>query len=60
MKKKLKIYFLKKNKKNKKNKNIFIKFDYDNEILKNNNNIEREKSMNELKELFAFVGQQIQ
>ena len=52
--------FSKKNKKNKKNKNIFIKFDYDNEILKNDNNIEREKSMNELKELFAFVGQQIQ
>ena len=43
----------------KKDENIFIKVDYDNEI-KTNDNIEREKSINELKELFAYVGQQIQ
>ena len=46
-------------KKSKKDENIFIKIDYDNEI-KTNNDIEREKSINELKELFAYVGQQIQ
>ena len=46
-------------KSNKKENNIFVKIDYDNEI-KNNDNIEREKSINELKELFAYVGQQIQ
>ena len=46
-------------KNNKINKNIFVKIDYDNEI-KNNDNAEREKSINELKELFAYVGQQIQ
>ena len=46
-------------KKTKKDENIFIKIDYDNEI-KTNNGFEREKSINELKELFAYVGQQIQ
>ena len=46
-------------KNNKINKNIFVKIDYDNEI-KNNDNAEREKSINELKELFAYVWQQIQ
>ena len=46
-------------KKTKKDENIFIKIDYDNEI-KTNNGIEREKSINELKELFTYVGQQIQ
>ena len=46
-------------KRKKKEENIFIKIDYDNEI-KNNDSIEREKSINELKELFAYVGQQIQ
>jgi hypothetical protein len=46
-------------KNNKKDNNIFVKIDYDNEI-KNNDNPEREKSINELKELFAYVGQQIQ
>ena len=46
-------------KNNKKENNIFVKIDYDNEI-KNNDNAEREKSINELKELFAYVGQQIQ
>ena len=45
--------------KTKKNENIFIKIDYNNEI-KTNNGIEREKSINELKELFSYVGQQIQ
>ena len=46
-------------KRKKKDRNIFIKVDYDNEI-KNNDNSEREKSINELKELFAYVGQQLQ
>ena len=46
-------------KRNKKEENIFIKVDYDNEI-KTNDSVEREKSINELKELFAYVGQQIQ
>ena len=46
-------------KRNKKDENIFIKIDYTNEI-KTNDSVEREKSINELKELFAYVGQQIQ
>ena len=46
-------------KRNKKKENIFVRIDYDNEI-KNKDNPEREKSINELKELFAFVGQQMQ
>ena len=41
----------------KKNKNIFVKMDLDE---RNGENNEREKSLAELKELFSFVGQQIQ
>ena len=46
-------------KRNKKEENIFVKVNYDNEI-KNNDSGEREKSINEIKELFAYVGQQMQ
>ena len=46
-------------KRKKKKENIFVQIDYDNEIKKNNG-IEREKSINELKDLFSYVGQQIQ
>ena len=45
--------------KNKKDNNIFIKIDYNNEVL-NTESVEKEKSTNELRELFAYVGQQIQ
>ena len=41
----------------KNNKNIFVKMDLDE---RNGENNEREKSLAELKELFSFVGQQIQ
>ena len=44
---------------NKKDNNIFIKIDYNNEML-NSESVEKEKSTNELRELFAYVGQQIQ
>ena len=46
-------------KRQKKKENIFVQIDYDNEI-NNKDSPEREKSINELKELFAYVGQQIQ
>ena len=42
---------------NRERKNIFIKVDLDE---KNGEDNEREKSINELKELFSYVGQQIQ
>ena len=43
--------------KNNERKNIFVKAEFGE---KNGDNIERDKSISELKELFAYVGQQIQ